>query len=71
MTGWSIEQAESAHDHRSASECLYRTLEESVLPMYYGHRDRYIGVMKNAIALNGSYFNTERMVSDYVRKAYL
>jgi len=27
-------------------------------------------VMKNAIALNGSFFNTERMVDQYVRKAY-
>lgn len=29
------------------------------------------GVMKNAIALNGSFFNTERMVDPNLRKAYL
>jgi hypothetical protein len=27
--------------------------------------------MRNAIALNGSFFNTERMIDEYVRKAYL
>jgi hypothetical protein len=26
--------------------------------------------MKHAIGLNGSFFNTERMVDQYVRKAY-
>jgi len=26
--------------------------------------------MRQAIALNGSFFNTERMIDEYVRKAY-
>jgi hypothetical protein len=26
--------------------------------------------MRSAIALNGSYFNTQRMISQYVRNAY-
>ncbi len=39
--------------------------------MFYRDQDRYIDVMRNAIALNGSFFNTERMVDQYVRKAYL
>jgi starch phosphorylase len=41
-----------------------------VLPMFYRDQDRYIEVMRHAIALNGSFFNTERMVDQYVRKAY-
>jgi hypothetical protein len=38
--------------------------------MFYSDRDRYIDVMRHAIALNASFFNTERMVDQYVRKAY-
>jgi starch phosphorylase len=38
--------------------------------MFYHDQDRYIDVMRHAIALNGSFFNTERMVDQYVRKAY-
>jgi starch phosphorylase len=30
----------------------------------------YAEVMRHAISLNGSFFNTQRMVSQYVRNAY-
>jgi starch phosphorylase len=37
------------------------------------HRDRagWIVVMRHAIALNASYFNTHRMVQQYIVNAYL
>ena len=38
--------------------------------MFYNDRDRFIDIMRHAIALNGSFFNTQRMVQQYVRKAY-
>jgi len=41
-----------------------------VLPLYYRQRDNYVEVMRYAIALNGSFFNTQRMVTQYVAKAY-
>ncbi len=41
-----------------------------MLPLFYGRRDGYVDVMRHAIALNGSFFNTERMLEQYVRKAY-
>ena len=60
-----------AGDERAAdAEALYNTFETVVLPLFYREHDRYVDVMKNAIALNGSFFNTERMVDQYVRKAY-
>ena len=31
---------------------------------------RWIDVMRHAVALNGSFFNTERMMSEYARQAY-
>ena len=54
---------------RDAGE-LYRKLEQTVIPLYYGPRARWVSVMKSAISINGSYFTTERMLRDYMMKAY-
>jgi starch phosphorylase len=74
VTGWSIggnqTAAESDDDRASDAESLYGKLENIILPMFYSDRDRYIDIMRHAIALNASFFNTERMVDQYVRKAY-
>jgi len=42
-----------------------------ILPLYYNDRKRYLEVMQHAIAINGSFFNTQRMVQQYVTDAYL
>jgi starch phosphorylase len=72
VTGWAIgnDNGAAGDDRAADAESLYNTLETVILPMYYRDQDRYIDVMRNAIALNGSFFNTERMVDQYVRKAY-
>jgi starch phosphorylase len=73
ITGWAIggNAAMETDDDRAAdAHSLYGKLEQVVLPLYYRERERYIDVMRHAIALNGSFFNTERMVDQYVRKAY-
>jgi starch phosphorylase len=57
-------------DRAIDAQSLYNQLETVILPLYYRDQDRYIDVMRSAIALNGSFFNTERMVDQYVRKAY-
>jgi predicted PurR-regulated permease PerM len=49
---------------------LYSKLEWLILPMYYGRPSAYAEVMRCSIALNGSFFNTHRMVSQYVANAY-
>lgn len=72
VTGWSIDQdpqarADSAQEARS----LYEKLEHVILPMFYHRPDEFAEVMRSAMALNGSYFNTQRMVSQYVRNAYV
>ena len=73
VTGWAIgsdhkvvESADRAVDARY----LYDKLQYIILPMYYKDRDRFCTVMSHAIALNGSFFNTQRMVQQYVLKAY-
>ena len=38
---------------------------------FYANRPAFVKVMRHAIALNGSFFNTQRMVAQYAAKAYL
>jgi len=40
------------------------------MPLFYRDRDRYMDVMLSCIAVNGSFFNTQRRVQEYVLKAY-
>jgi len=75
VTGWAIgpepTEVELAHyDESKDAEALYEALEEKVIPLYYQHRDTWISMMKNSIALNASYFNTHRVVREYCEKAY-
>jgi starch phosphorylase len=72
-TGWAIESDPSvAGEEQNVADAsaLYAKLEESILPLFYGHPDGYARVMRGAIAYNGSYFNTQRSVEQYVRSAY-
>ncbi len=72
VTGWSIGD-DPWDGHVSAEEegdSLYSKLESTIVPMFYGARERYNEVMRSAIELNGSFFNTERMVRQYATDAY-
>ncbi|MBI3775015.1 MAG: alpha-glucan family phosphorylase [Gammaproteobacteria bacterium] len=79
ITGWAV--GDSNHNNSKSKEApvqdnaldaqhLYHKLEEIILPLFYQQQERYIDVMRHAIALNGSFFNTERMLNQYVTKAY-
>jgi len=71
VTGWAIgSQQLPLDDAADEIASLYTKLESAILPMYYGHPRRYGEVMRSAIALNGSFFNTERMVEQYLANAY-
>jgi starch phosphorylase len=71
VTGWSIGDSLAAGDPVVEVRELYDKLEHQILPLYYGGRQRYIELMRSTIALNGSFFNTQRMVQQYVSNAYL
>ena len=49
---------------------LYQKLETIIIPMFYKEKDKWFEVMRHAIALNASFFNTQRMVQEYVLNAY-
>ena len=71
VTGWSIgEESQALEDSAYDAVSLYDKLERVIMPLYYGKPESYIRVMRSAIALNGSFFNTQRMVSQYVTNAY-
>lgn len=71
ITGWSIGTAgpDSGSDAHDAQE-LYDKLEGTIVPLYYHNRSRWIDMMRHVIALNASFFNTHRMVQQYVLSAY-
>ncbi len=74
VTGWAIgnhSQALVVHENRREdADSLYSKLEYVILPLFYRRPDAWQDVMRHAIALNGSFFNSERMLSQYVTKAY-
>lgn len=70
-TGWSIGgDRERPRDPSGDATDLYEKLERIILPMYYGLPYRFAEVQRNAMAVNGSYFNTQRMVLQYAYNAY-
>jgi starch phosphorylase len=75
FTGWSIGvpvvHGPEAYDCTGDADCLYAKLEQVIVPMYYHHRRAFMRAMYGAIAINGAFFNTQRMVQQYVVKAYL
>lgn len=72
MTGWAIDSTAPASGDRTPhdTDSLYDKLERVVIPLYYGNRDGWLNVMRHSIALNGSFFNTQRMLLQYVLKSY-
>jgi starch phosphorylase len=71
QTGWAIEST-SARD--GDARALYDKLENVVLPLYYGRdgdRSGWLRVMRGAISINASYFNSHRMMRRYATEAYL
>ncbi|MDQ8195285.1 alpha-glucan family phosphorylase [Coraliomargarita sp. SDUM461004] len=74
VTGWAIDGLAKGKKSKNRTpldaKSLYQKLEKVVLPTYYGQRDDWLRVMRHAIALNAPHFNTQRMVQQYVVKAY-
>lgn len=71
VTGWCIdEEPESPSDTAAEIDALYRKLEQKIVPMFYGQPSRFATVMRSTIALNGSFFNAQRMVGQYLQNAY-
>lgn len=70
-TGWAIgSQDLPLDDDRDEIASLYEKLEDAVAPLYYQQPGKFAEIRRWSIAINGSFFNTERMVEQYVENAY-
>ena len=73
ITGWAI-GPEKALEEESDDEIdrndLYDKLENWIMPKFYSDRDNWIRTMRSCIAVNASFFNTNRMIQQYVLNAY-
>ncbi|MFI5316332.1 MAG: alpha-glucan family phosphorylase, partial [Myxococcota bacterium] len=76
QTGWSIGEEPCARekplpeDDASDARALYEKLENVVLPCFYKTPDAFHRVMRSTISINGSFFNTDRMLEQYLHAAY-
>ena len=72
ITGWSIGSAANLESiEEEEADSLYQKLETEIMPAYYDKRSLWINIMRHCIAINASFFNTHRMVLQYVSNAYL
>ena len=77
VTGWSIGHDGGAEERPAGdrdaldADALYEKLDTAVLPCFFAQRERYLGIMRNAISLNASFFNTQRMLLQYLYAAYV
>lgn len=72
VTGWSIGEDWASESQTAAEvESLYDKLEYVIAPMYYSRLMDFAQVMRSAIAINGSFFNAQRMMGQYLKNAYL
>jgi glycogen phosphorylase len=78
VTGWAIgidrgaaaDDSDAAAIDKSDSNDLRRVLGSVVMPMYYERPEAFTAVGRSAIATNGSFFTSERMLREYVERAY-
>jgi starch phosphorylase len=71
VTGWAIgEDGGKPGDPEGEAADLYGKLEHVVAPLFYCRPLEFAGVMRSTIALNGSYYNAQRMVTQYLCNAY-
>ncbi|MDX2146954.1 MAG: alpha-glucan family phosphorylase [Planctomycetota bacterium] len=78
VTGWAIGDdryhagvdAHVVDDRNADSASLYQKLELHILPTYYQRPDDWARIMLHSIAINGSYFNTQRVMLRYLSRAY-
>jgi len=74
VTGWAIgphpEWGAQENIEGREIEDLYTKLEYVVIPRFEKEREAWTTMMRSSIAINGSFFNTHRMVGQYVLGAY-
>jgi len=71
VTGWAFgDDLGSTDDEAYEARSLYDKLERVIVAMFYSRPEAYARVMRGAISVNGSFFNTHRMVAQYEANAW-
>jgi starch phosphorylase len=65
-TGWAIENAATEAGEAAS---LYDKLEKQIAPLY-ANPTAWATMQRHCIAVNGSFFNTHRMLQQYITNAY-
>jgi len=66
VTGWAIDNAET---EALEAESLYTKLESVIAPLY-ANPTAWAAMQQHCIAMNGTFFNTHRMLRQYFTNAY-
>ena len=66
VTGWAIDDAE---DEAGEASSLYEKLETKIAPLY-ARPNAWARMQQHCIGVNGSFFNTHRMLGEYFTNAY-
>ena len=73
-TGWTIEgdkiKTTGTRDEKDAAS-LYKLLEKDIIPLYYKKPEVWREIMRHTISVNASFFNTERVLLEYIKNAYI
>ncbi|MEY3470945.1 MAG: GlgP2: glycogen phosphorylase [Candidatus Parcubacteria bacterium] len=65
INGWTI----SGHDEYQEINSMYDNIDNA-MNTFYNNREKFTKMQRSAISLIGSYYNTHRMVLEYIRKGY-
>ena len=71
VTGWAIGDLGPDSNPLADAASLYDKLENVILPMFYRRPADYSTIGRWCIALNASFYNTQRMVIQYLENAYV
>jgi starch phosphorylase len=66
ITGWAIPDLD---DEAKEADALYSKLENAISPLY-ANKVGWAEMRRHCIAMNGTFFNTNRMLGQYVSNAY-
>ncbi|MFA6194954.1 MAG: alpha-glucan family phosphorylase [Patescibacteria group bacterium] len=61
-TGWLIKEKQGGD--------IYDLLEKEILPLYYDFPEKWRRLMISVISRNASYFNAQRVLKEYIKRAY-
>jgi starch phosphorylase len=71
VTGWSIgAKATEVVDEIQEVNDFYNKLDTKIVPLFYNNKTEWVRMMLHSISHNASFFNTQRMVSQYVTNCY-